>query len=156
YAREAAGLRGELVLLWRGRCALRLRLPRHGRTGGLQSRPLVPDPVHGDHRGRGDRARVVPWERVRCPAPGAPDHHGPLSRQQPWPAYPPKHDFEPRTDAVRRLYNLLSDRGAAWARPALADREGEAAAVAVPALIGARGAVPRVKIDPKSTIVSVH
>ena len=56
HAREAARLRGQLVLLRRRGRAVRLRVPRDGRAGGVQPRPFVPHPVHGDHRRRGHRA----------------------------------------------------------------------------------------------------
>ena len=51
-AREAPRLRGEFLLLRRGRRAVRVCLPRHRGAGSLQPRPVVPDPLHGDHRRR--------------------------------------------------------------------------------------------------------
>ena len=50
---------------------------------------------------------------------------GTLSRQR---------ALEPGADRVRRHHHLLPDRGAARLRPPVADREGEAEAVAVPVL----------------------
>ena len=55
---------------------------------------------------------------------------------------PSSVDLEPRADGVRRTDHLLPDRRAARSRADLADHEGEAAAVAVPALEPLTGAGP--------------
>ena len=48
-----------------------------------------------------------------------------------------RDDLAPRIHGVRRHDRVLPDRRAAWPRPALGDRQGEASAMAVPVLSAA-------------------
>ena len=84
--------------------------------------------------GMGTVLGLVPRQRVRHAAAGAAERHRALPGQQPRPAHRREHDLQPRADGVRRAHHLLPDRRAARARAALADRQGKAAALAVPAL----------------------
>ncbi len=63
-AHQAARLRGQLVLLRRGRRALCVLLPRLGGAGRLLAGPLVPHPVHDHHRRGGQHPRLLPRRRV--------------------------------------------------------------------------------------------
>src|SRR5207302_6471435 len=92
-----------------------------------------------------NRAAIVSRSRVRDAAPGAAQRDGAVSGQQPRPAHPREHHIEPRADGIWGLYNLLSHRRATRARQTLADREGEASTMAVPALkLCSSGEPPRI------------
>ena len=108
--------------------------------------------------GMGTVLGLLPRQRVRHAPAGAAERHRALPRQQPQPAHRREHDLQPRADGVRRPHHLLPDRRAARPRAALADREGKAAALAVPALRQAayrcrpRGAVPCRLSDPVGSL----
>jgi branched-chain amino acid transport system permease protein len=77
---------------------------------------------------------------------GAAQRHGAFPRQQHEPAHRREHDLQPRADGVRRAHHFFPDRRAARACAALADRQGKASPLAVPALISA----PRVAAGRRS------
>ena len=100
-------------------------------AAGLRHQPLVPDPVHGHHRRPGLAARQLP---------GGGLHRADADRAQPASRLARRQDVDgaaqpPRIHGVRRDDRLLPDRRAAWPGPALGGRQGEVAALAVPALI---------------------
>ncbi len=91
--------------------------------------------------GVGHRARRVPRQRIHHRASDPAQHERVLPRQYAASEDPEQCRVESRVDGVRRADHLFPDRRAARTGAALADRQGETAAMAVPALIAAR--VPR-------------
>ena len=55
-------------------------LPRHRRAGGVQPGPVVPDPVHGDHRRGRQHPRLVHGRRLHHAAADLPEQHGRTDR----------------------------------------------------------------------------
>src|SRR5205823_1035809 len=131
-AGEAHGFCAELV---RDRCVGRivgLRPSRRLGAAGVLDRPLVRVVVHGGNRRHRLDPRFLPWRLL---------HHDPADLPEPA-AGPPRdpaingNDLAYRVHGLWRADRVFLDRRAAWARPAMGDRERETAAVALPALTG--------------------
>jgi hypothetical protein len=130
----AAAVCDQLVLLRGGRGALRLYLSRHGGARGVHARSELPGAVHDHHRRRRLHPRLVPRRGLHHSVSDLSQHRfrRDLARLR-------RRDLaragvEPGADHIRRPDHFFPDRRAAGPRPAVADRQGEAAAMAVPAL----------------------
>ncbi len=120
--------RRQLVLLRRGRRPVCVCLPGHGGAGSVQPGPVLPHPVHDHHRRRRLHSRLLPGRGLHRAAARLPEHH------RAWPGIADQRGLEPGTDGVRRADHLLPDRRTTRPGQAVADREGEIAPLAFPAL----------------------
>jgi hypothetical protein len=142
HAHQAAGLRGQLLLLRRRRRAVCLHLSRHGRAGGfnldLSFKILFMiiiggvGSIMGSFLGAAFIVLLPIFLNVVVQ-----DMFAGLG--QPWPC------LQPSADRLRRPDHLLPDRRAARPGPTVADRQGEAQPVAVPALASSESGLELLK-----------